>query len=338
MAAQRNIVQPADNPTEVKVVLETLDLPLRYVMTTIGCLPSSSLPQLPRSAQLVLLLPQLVLIVLLFIPSVNAMFNAWDPVEDADTAVFIFKVLILEVSSLTPIDSLLFSVSGHLFSTFKDYYKQLTVVQQHLNSLQIAIPSRLLKTISVILTIAGILLANVISFLFVFDYVHRNWRLDRIFSPTLTNDSYHTLEKNQHVLRGLGQFYVVTYAIFISLKLTYFNTVVAIVFLTFRCFNKRLEATVLNCPEKLKSGLPSYRHAHLELCHMVSNMDRMLRAMLGTMLLAYSVGTLLIFYLVSIGLTKDFEARGILIYWCVMFCFFETLTILHCQLIQYQVC
>ena len=80
-----------------------------------------------------------------------------------------------------------------------------------------------------------------------------------------------------------------------------------------------------------------YRHAHNELCQLVSNMYRMSCAMFGIMLFAHSEGTLLIFYLVSIGITKDFETRVILIYWCVAFILFDFLTIMHCQLIQGQV-
>jgi hypothetical protein len=339
MVIHQTRVLPVDTTVtaEDEPSLQRFYLSIRYIMTAVGCLPASCIPHLPKSVRVPLAVAQLLMTIVLLIPPVNALFSILGQEDRQDPTVFIYKILCLEVSFLTPFDALCFSVTANMFNTFTDYYGQLSVVQQCFNKMHIDIPHRFMRFSLVMLATSGVLMSGVMVTLFIYDYIHPVWHLDPLFAPEITNVNYDSLDQFLVRLRQLGHVYMVMYGIHTCIKITYLSSVILVIFLLFRGYNKNLENIVKNNPNKLQKDLLMYRHTHLELCQLVENMNRLFRCLLGCMVLAYSVGTLLILYLVSLGLTKDSELRGIMIFWCIMFIFFDIMTIVSCQVIQDQV-
>lgn len=336
---QTTVTIPVDNiaTTDEEPSVERFDLIIRYLMTAVGSLPASCVPHLPKSAKLLLAIAQLPMVILLFIPPVNALFNSLKQEDGQDPALFIYKVLCLGVSFLTPFDALCFSVTGNMFDTFKDYYRQLAVVQKCFSKMHIDISHRLLRIFVVLLTATGVTFSCIMVALFIYDYLHHIWNLDLLFAPEIKDENYTALDPHQVRLRQLGQFYIVIYSSHVSLKITYFSFHLLVLFLLFRRYNKHLEHIVKNDPNSFQQDLLTYRLIHLELRQLVVNMNRVFRCLLGGMVLAYSIGTLLILYLVSMGLTEDSGMKGIMMFWCAMFVFLELMIFISCQLIQDQV-
>ena len=123
----------------------------------------------------------------------------------------------------------------------------------------------------------------------------------------------------------------------IPLKLVFFYSVIIKVVLLFRSFNRHLDLRIRTQPDLVTKNLAAYQHTHLELRKLAETINSLFKFQLATMICTYSIGILLVFYLVSLGIAQESNLRGILLFWCITFFVFLWMAILACQILQDQV-
>ena len=331
-------VQPkvtATTPDEEQLFVKA-DLPVRYLMIMIGAFPACCIPELSKPIRVISGILQGILAILLFTITILWVLTltAWKLEQDGDDiSAFKYKIFFLVMSLTTPLDCLLFAVTGTLMNTFAQHYNQLKVVLQLFSKLSVTTSYRLTKTCMIAILAFGVTAALGYATPLIYDLYDQRWNLDPFFNMANSDNSTSSMS----AVNILSKAFLFVSTIHIPLKLVYFYSVIIKVVLLFRSFNHHLDLRIRTQPDLVADNLAAYRHTHLELRKLAETINSLFRFQLATMICAYSIGILLVFYLVSLGIAQESNLRGILLFWCIAFFVFLWMAILACQILLVQV-
>ena len=171
-------VQPKETATtsDEEQLLVKADLPVRYFMIIIGAFPASCIPELSKPIRVISGILQGLLTIILFTIIILWVLTltVWKLEQDGDDiSAFIYKIFFL--SFTTPLDCLLFAVTGTLMSTFAQHYNQLKVVLQLFSKLNITTSYRLTKTCMIAILAFGVTAALGYSTPLIYDLYAQRW-------------------------------------------------------------------------------------------------------------------------------------------------------------------